>query len=92
LDFGGYRPPEGESFRDLQKRVLPVFKEIVSAARGNVLIVAHAGVNRVVLCHVLGMPINHLFRIAQDYGCLNVIETRGNLFSVTSLNARPGRF
>ena len=90
LDFGGYRPPEGESFRDLQERVLPVFQEIVSAARGNMLIVAHAGVNRVILCHVLGMPIKHLFRIAQDDGCLNVIETRGNLFRVITLNARPG--
>jgi len=89
LDFGGYRPPEGESFRDLQERVLPIFHEIVRTARGNVLIVAHAGVNRVILCYVLGMPINRLFRIAQDYGCLNVIEKKAGFLQVTALNWRP---
>lgn len=92
LDFAGYRPPEGENFMDLQERVMPIFQDIVRAAGGNVLIVGHAGVNRVILCHVLGMPINHLFRLAQDYSCLNVIEMRGDLFRVTTLNARPGRF
>lgn len=89
LDFGGYHPPEGESFRDLQKRVLPVFQEIVRAARGNVLIVGHAGVNRVILCHVLDLPVSHLFRMAQDYGCLNIIEKKAGFLQVTAINWRP---
>lgn len=90
LNFGGYRPPGGESFKDLQKRILPVFQGIVHASRGKVLIVAHAGVNRVILCHVLGVPIDHLFRVTQDFGCLSVIEQRDNFFRVKTLNVRPG--
>jgi broad specificity phosphatase PhoE len=40
----------------------------------NIVIVAHGGVNRVILCHFLGIPLENIFRIEQDYGCVNVIE------------------
>lgn len=91
-DFANYRPPGGESFTDLRDRVVPTFESIVRETQENVLIVGHAGVNRMILCHVLGLQVGHLFRVAQDYGCLNVIEMRENLFRVTTLNARPGKF
>ncbi|MBI4688887.1 MAG: histidine phosphatase family protein [Nitrospirae bacterium] len=40
----------------------------------NIAIVAHGGVNRVILCHFLGIPLENIFRIEQDYGCVNIIE------------------
>lgn len=55
-------------------RVIPLFEQIVGSASGNLLIIGHSGVNKVILCHILGMPLEHLFRIRQDYCCLNVIE------------------
>jgi alpha-ribazole phosphatase/probable phosphoglycerate mutase len=36
--------------------------------------VAHAGVNRVILCDALSLPLQHLFRLDQNYGCLNIID------------------
>jgi broad specificity phosphatase PhoE len=45
---------------------------------GVVAIAGHAGVNRVILCDVLGMPLANLFRIAQRPGCVNVIESGRN--------------
>lgn len=71
------RPPGGESFADLAARVLPCWREIVAAhADGVVAIAGHAGVNRVILCETLGMPLENLFRLAQRPACLNIIEWR----------------
>lgn len=38
------------------------------------IIVSHGGVNRIILCHFLGIPLKNIFRLEQDYGCLNIIE------------------
>jgi probable phosphoglycerate mutase len=73
-DMVYYRPPAGECFADVAARVIPLFEEIVRNLSGNLLIVGHAGVNRVILSHLLGMPLDNIFRLPQDYGCLNVID------------------
>src|SRR3990172_1839376 len=39
-----------------------------------VKVVAHGGVNRVILCDAMKLPMENFFRIEQDYGCLNVID------------------
>ena len=85
-DLPGYRPPRGESFSDLQARVVPVFHEIEQHAHSDVLIVAHAGVNRVILCHVLGMPLGNLFRIDQGFACLNIIRRTGSTLQLVAMN------
>jgi probable phosphoglycerate mutase len=85
-DLVGYRPPEGESFADLARRVLPAFEEVARDSRGDLLIVGHAGVNRVVLCHLLGMPLANLFRLGQGYGCLSVLESVNGHWALGKLN------
>ncbi|MGB6067845.1 MAG: histidine phosphatase family protein [Desulfomonilaceae bacterium] len=85
-----FRPPGGESFQDLKERVIPVFQRIVDKARGDTMIVSHAGVNRVILCHLLGAPLDNVFRLKQDYGSLNLIEFDGELFQICAVNMRPG--
>jgi probable phosphoglycerate mutase len=64
-------PPMGESFEMLQKRVIPAFENIIKNTLGNVLIVAHAGVNRVILCNILGLNLNEILKVSQPYGCIN---------------------
>ena len=88
-DLAGFRPPGGESFRDLRQRVIPAFENVVRQTAGNLLIVAHAGVNRVILCHLLGMPIDHLFRIAQSPGAMNMIDRHADGYRVHLLNLAP---
>jgi alpha-ribazole phosphatase len=85
---GTFRLPGGESYADLQKRVLDVFLPFLQSTGGHILIVAHAGVNRVILCHLLGIPLDNLFRFAQDFACLNII-TAGAEAGVRALNLRP---
>ena len=88
-DLSDYRPPGGESFNDLRKRILPVFERIVSEMEGHILIVGHAGVNRTILCHLLGMPLRNLFRLGQDYGSLNIIECNEGSLRLKTINILP---
>lgn len=70
-----FSPPGGESTLDLRDRVLPAFNRILESHPGQcVAIVAHGGVNRVLLCHILGIPLENIFRIEQDYAAVNIIE------------------
>lgn len=70
-----HSPIEGESTLQVRDRVLPAIEKILDGNRGqNVAVVAHGGVNRLVICHTLGMPLENIFRIEQDYGAANIIE------------------
>jgi broad specificity phosphatase PhoE len=68
--------PGGESFRDVQDRAWPAF---CSACEGlgeedTALIVSHDGVNRAILCRVLGLPLERVWSFRQAPACLNLLE------------------
>lgn len=86
-DIANYRPPLGESFLDCYKRVIPVFESLAQSDESTVLIVGHAGVNRVILCHVLGIPLENVFRFEQSYGCVNLICKEGFEYRLKYLNS-----
>jgi probable phosphoglycerate mutase len=91
-DFVSYRPPGGESFADLQARAVPFFEQIaaLSTASGS-LVVTHAGVIRVILCHILGMPPADLFRLRLDYACLNIVDCEKMPMQLAVMNFRHER-
>ncbi len=89
VDLAGYRPPGGESFADLQRRIIPRFDDLVANSSGKVLVVGHAGVHRVILCHILGIPLNNLFRLAQDYGHLSIVDCSREPLRLRALNIGP---
>jgi probable phosphoglycerate mutase len=62
---------------------------LIHRENGPILVVGHAGVNRVLLCHLLGMPLGNLFRLGQDYGCCNLIRSDNAFCSVRAVNLRP---
>jgi len=86
-DLSSFRIPGGESLEDVEARALPRLRELLGRHRDAAfLIVAHAGINRVILCEALGLPLNHLFRLEQNYGCLNIIDYFPDLAVVRLLN------
>jgi probable phosphoglycerate mutase len=85
-----YRTPGGENFLDLAARVIPLFDELVCEGQGQLLIVAHSGVNRVLLSHILGLPLSNLFRLRQDYAGLNLIEISAQGLNLVGMNLGPG--
>ena len=88
-DIENYRVPGGESFADCHLRALAAWEEILNCGSEGVAVVSHAGVNRLLLCHLLGMPIANMFRIGQDYGCVNIVEQDNEHISVKLVNGRP---
>lgn len=75
-DLLNYRiPGRGETIGQFSERVLKCYERILEASEGKgIAVIAHGGVNRVILCKALGLDLAHLFNIHQDYGCLNIID------------------
>ena len=70
-----YAPVEGETTLAVRDRVIGAIDDILKTHRGeHIAVVAHGGVNRIILCHILGIPLQNIFRIEQDYAALNIIE------------------
>lgn len=88
-DFVTFPTPGGESFQDLYDRVVPCFENAVKESGETMLLVTHAGVNRVIICHALGLALNNLFRIGQDYACLNILKIDGDRTVLSAMNLVP---
>lgn len=57
-------PPQGENLLAFEKRVLTSWEDLLKVYRGkHLLLISHAGVIRIILCHILGMPITELFKL-----------------------------
>jgi len=74
-----HSPMGGESTIEVRDRAVRAFNKIIEKHEGqNIAIVAHGGINRIMLCELLGIPLENIFRVEQDYGCLNVVELWDN--------------
>jgi broad specificity phosphatase PhoE len=70
-----FRIPEGESMVDVRRRAIPKLQELINRHRGEeILLVCHGALNRVILAEALHLPMAHILRIEQNYGCLNIID------------------
>jgi len=79
--------PEGESITDLNNRVirfLPRLEEYT--AEDTVLVVAHAGVLRLLICHLLKIDIWHWRQFRTDLASLSIVETYSQGATLTLLN------
>ncbi|MCL5022662.1 MAG: histidine phosphatase family protein [Nitrospirae bacterium] len=82
-----YRPRGGESTAEVKKRAVKALEEILAGHRGETVpVVAHGGVNRILLCHFLGVPLKNIFRIEQDFAAVNVVEFWDDYPVVKALN------
>jgi alpha-ribazole phosphatase len=86
-DIVHFHPPGGESFLDCTCRVIPALHEILHETRGSILIVAHAGVNRIILSELLERSLEDLFSIGQDYGCLSVVRQKRSRFELSAIDS-----
>ncbi len=56
-------PPGAETLHDFSSRVIHQWEQMVERHRGaHLLVVGHAGMMRMILSHILGMPMEHMFR------------------------------
>ena len=68
--------PEAESLGDVEARAWPVLARLCATLGENDtgLIVAHDAVNRVLLCRVLGLPLERVWKFRQAPAALNVLS------------------
>jgi alpha-ribazole phosphatase/probable phosphoglycerate mutase len=70
-----FSPMGGESTVEVKERVIDALDKILNThEKQQIAIVSHGGVIRIMLCHFLGIPLENIFRVEQDYGALNIIE------------------
>jgi broad specificity phosphatase PhoE len=80
------RFPGGEDFGELKARVLAAVGEIAGLP-GSAALVAHAGVNRVVLADALGLADDAIFRLDQPLAAVSIIDWIDDAPIVRALNA-----
>ncbi len=84
-----FSPIDGESTVGVHARVIPQLEDILKRHEGGyVALVAHGGINRIILCHILGIPLENIFRIEQDHGAVNIVEFWDRYPVVKLLNYR----
>ncbi|MDF1589879.1 MAG: histidine phosphatase family protein [Desulfobacterales bacterium] len=80
-------PVGGESTEAVRDRVMPAFRDIIEKEKGKkTAIVAHGGVNRIIICELLGVSLQNMFRIEQDYSALNVFSFHGEFAVLRRMN------
>jgi alpha-ribazole phosphatase len=70
-------PPNGESQAHLQQRVKDELSAIVHSdvsPAGDMVLVSHGGPLRILLCSILGMPLQRQWRLRLDHGSLSAID------------------
>jgi alpha-ribazole phosphatase len=80
------RFPGGESFADLRARADAAVASLVEQHRELVVAVTHGGVVRAVLCTVLDLPPERVFRLAIDPASVTTVEWIGDEPIVRSVN------
>ncbi|MDD5241094.1 MAG: alpha-ribazole phosphatase family protein [Sulfuricella sp.] len=71
-------PPGGEKLDAFIERVTAAWDELLARHDGKrILLVAHGGVNRVILCHALQIPTQNLFRLEVKFAGRSRIRVLG---------------
>ena len=74
LKFTGHK---GEALGHFRNRVMKSIKRIIyQFPKGNVIVVSHGGVNRMVICSFLGLDVKKSHNIQQETSCVNVLVVR----------------
>ncbi len=83
--------PNGESFSQMQQRVLQAIGKVRSCHAGQTFaVVSHGGTNRIVLGDCLNLESRNIFRLAQDYAAANVIDFYDDFPVVKTINRTTG--
>ena len=80
--------PGGENLKDVRKRARAALDGLAARYDGKtVLIAAHDAVNKVLLCDIMGLSMDHFWQVKQDNACINVIEYDKGAWRVVLMNS-----
>ena len=84
--------PEGESFMDLQTRIVNALEGIVRKHRNPkdiIAVIFHADPIKLAVSHFLGLPLDHFQRLSCDTGSLTALYVGEMGANLIKLNQRP---
>lgn len=73
------RMPGGESLHEVQIRAIDTLERLTKLylSGGTLLLCSHNFVNRTMLCHALGFPLDRFREVQQDTAALNILYLQG---------------
>jgi len=87
-DFIGYRIPGGETIPEVENRVFKQLDELLQThSGGQLVIVAHGGINMLIICRALQMTAANIFRLKQDFCCINHLDYYHDFVQVNLVNS-----
>ncbi len=79
-----HTPIEGEALKDFEARVLSFWQEVIARYHGEkILLIAHGGVIRLLLCHILQRPLQRIFDFEVVHASLHHIRVEHTLQNTT---------
>jgi broad specificity phosphatase PhoE len=79
--------PGGESLSDVRQRFERGLVSLVERHQGQIIVlVGHQVVNKVAICHLLGLGLDAFWRIRQDNGCINRFDLEDGAATVLTIN------
>jgi probable phosphoglycerate mutase len=87
-----FRFPEGESFPEAQTRYVNVIERIVKKhykPKDIVAVIFHADPIKLVVAHLLGLPLDHFQRLSCNTGSLTMLHVSEAGANLIKLNQRP---
>lgn len=85
-------PENGEPFADALPRFWSAVDGVIRDSFGDIAIVAHASVNRLLLCFLLKKPFSEIYTIHQPYGCINDLIIQNEILQVKRISFMPDEF
>lgn len=85
-------PPGGESLESLARRGLAALHSLRDDPAENIIVVAHKGINRVLLCAIMGRPLSDYRGFTQEYVCVNRLVMENGELRVEEINCERGNF
>lgn len=72
-------PPGAEPLAEFQQRVLAAWQDILEQyQQRHLLVIAHGGTIRIILAHVLNMPLDSIWRLSVPYAGLSRVQIIGS--------------
>jgi phosphoserine phosphatase len=82
--------PGGETVRGVQRRGVEAVNRFLSANSDcRVVFVSHGDIIRTVLCHLIGLELDHFHRIRIDNATLSAVQVAGKFAELKFLNLLP---
>ncbi len=80
-------PPQGESFEQVEERAIPFIEKAIEESHGNILVVGHALLNRVIIGYYLGMDYFNRYKLFQKNCHMNILNvSKDGSIKVEALN------